>query len=229
MSLRCAAAGPFFQSAIGHGLRRAWLFAFLSCLPFALAAAPAPPAKTAAPTLLVMGDSLSAAYGLNSAQGWVALTAARMSKTHPRWRVVNASISGETTAGGSGRIAGELARTRPSLVLIELGANDGLRGLPPAQTRANLARMIEAAQRAGARVLLVGMRLPPNYGREYTTAFADNYAALARQYKVPLLPFLLAPIALDRAAYLPDNLHPNAASQPKLRDHVWPALAPLLK
>ncbi|MEO6064867.1 MAG: GDSL-type esterase/lipase family protein, partial [Lysobacterales bacterium] len=132
-------------------------------------------------------------------------------------------------AGGAARIEAELARSRPGLVVIELGANDGLRGLPPPQTRANLARMIEASQRAGVKVLLIGMRMPPNYGRAYTTAFAGNYAALARQYKIALLPFLLAPIALDRDAYLPDNLHPNAASQLKLRDHVWPALMPLLK
>ncbi len=230
MSLRCAVVRPCFQPAIGHGLRRLCLAAWLGCMPLALAAAPAlPTPKAHSTTLLVMGDSLSASYGLRPAQGWVALTAARMSTSHPRWRVVNASVSGETTAGGSARIEAELVRSRPALVLIELGANDGLRGLPPPQTRANLARIIEASQRAGARVLLVGMRLPPNYGRDYTTAFADNYAALSRQYKVPLLPFLLAPIALDRTAYLPDNLHPNAASQPKLRDHVWTALAPLLR
>ena len=228
MSLRCAGAGKFFQSAIGHGLRGLCVLAAL-CLPLALAAPAVPAQSPASRTLLVMGDSLSAAYGLNAAQGWVALTAARMTKSHPRWRVVNASVSGETTAGGSARIDAELARTRPALVVIELGANDGLRGLPLPQTRANLARMIEASQRAGARVLLIGMRLPPNYGREYTTAFAGNYSALARQYKVPLLPFLLDPIALDRRAYLADNLHPSAASQPRLRDHVWPALEPLLR
>lgn len=231
MSLRCAVAATFLQSAIGHGWRRRWVL-LLAWLPLSLAAAagPALPAPTRAPsTVLVFGDSLSAAYGLSTAQGWVALTAARMARTHPLWRVVNASVSGETTAGGSARIDAELARTRPALVVIELGANDGLRGLPLLETRANLARIIVASQRAGAKVLLIGMRMPPNYGREYTTAFADNYTALARQYKVPLLPFLLTPIALDRGAYLPDNLHPNAASQPKLRDHVWPALAPLLR
>ncbi len=228
MSLRCAVSGGFLQSAIGHGSRRALLL-LMALLPLSLAAATAAPEPSrAAATLLVMGDSLSAAYGLDTAQGWVALTAARMAKSHPRWRVVNASVSGETTAGGAARIDAELARTNPSLVVIELGANDGLRGLPTPKSRANLARMIQASQRAGAKVLLIGMRMPPNYGREYIAAFEANYTALARQYKVGLLPFLLAPIALDRDAYLPDNLHPNAASQPRLRDHVWPALAPLL-
>ena len=229
MSLRCETRRHPFQSVIGHGLRL--LFgAALSCLPVAFAATPARPASPPATrTLLVMGDSLSAAHGLDAAQGWVALTAARLSKSHPRWRVVNASVSGETTSGGAARIDRELARTRPALVIIELGANDGLRGLPAAQTRANLGRMIVAAQRAGAKVLLVGMRLPPNYGREYTTAFADTFASLARQYRVALLPFLLEPIAFDRGAYLADNLHPNAGAQPRLRDHVWPALLPLLR
>jgi len=185
--------------------------------------------STQARTLLVVGDSLSAAYGLRAAEGWVALTAARIAREHPGWRVVNASISGETTAGGAARIGAELARTRPAVVVIELGANDGLRGLPLTETRANLERMVKAAQAAGARVLLLGMRLPPNYGGEYTRGFAELYLTLAREHDAELLPFLLAPIALDRNAYLSDNLHPNAAAQPKLRDHVWPALAPLLR
>ena len=113
--------------------------------------------------------------------------------------------------------------------MIELGANDGLRGLPLAQTRANLERMIRASKDAGAKVLLIGMRMPPNLGREYTQGFDDNYSALAKQYDVALLPFLLEPIALDRNAFQADNLHPVASAQPKLRDHVWTALAPLLK
>ena len=186
------------------------------------------PAK-AQRTILVMGDSLSAAYGLSAAQGWVALTADRVGKPRPGWRVVNASVSGETTAGGAARIAGELQRNRPAVVVIELGANDGLRGLQLQQTRANLEKMIQAAQAAKAKVLLIGMRIPPNYGPDYTRGFENNFAALAKQYKVPLLPFLLEPIALDRNAYQADNLHPVAAAQPKLRDHVWKALEPLLK
>src|SRR5688500_13613564 len=153
----------------------------------------AAPAK-APRTILVMGDSLSAAYGLSAAQGWVALTADRVSKAKPGWRVVNASVSGETTAGGASRIAGELQRNRPAVVVIELGANDGLRGLQLQQTRSNLEKMIQAAHKANAKALLIGMRIPPNYGPDYTRGFENNFTAVAKQYKVPLLPFLLEPI-----------------------------------
>jgi acyl-CoA thioesterase-1 len=187
-------------------------------------AAPGPAPRT----LLVLGDSLSAGYRMDLAQGWVALLAARLAESHRDWRVVNASVSGETTAGGAARIADELARHAPALVAIELGANDGLRGLPVEAARANLAAMIEAAQRAGARVLLIGMRMPPNYGPEYTQAFAAMYAELAARYDTALVPLLIEPIARDRAQFQDDNLHPTAAAQPKLLDHVWPALAPLL-
>ncbi|HEY5972332.1 MAG TPA: arylesterase [Pseudoxanthomonas sp.] len=194
---------------------------------------PASFAQTAAPktarTILVMGDSLSAAYGLSASQGWVALTADRIAKTKPGWRVVNASISGETTAGGAARIAAELKRHKPALVVIELGANDGLRGLSLAQSRTNLERMIQAAQTAKARVLLVGMRIPPNYGRDYTQGFERNFSELSKLHGTAFLPFLLEPIALDRNAFQADNLHPTASAQPRLRDHVWKALAPLLK
>jgi len=191
----------------------------------------APATSAAAPThtVLVMGDSLSAGYGMAASQGWVALTADRMTRQKPGWRVVNASISGETSAGGATRIAAELKRTRPAVVVIALGANDGLRGLPLEQTRGNLDRMIRAAKGAKARVLLVGMRMPPNLGKAYTDGFSANYVALAKAHGVALLPFLLEPIALDRNAYQADNLHPTAAAQPRLRDHVWKALAPLLR
>ena len=181
------------------------------------------------PTILVMGDSLSAAYGLSAAQGWVALTSAQLARTKPGWRVVNASISGETTAGGAARIAAELKRTRPAVVVIELGANDGLRGLPLAQTRANLERMIKLSQASGAKVLLIGMRMPPNLGRDYTQGFERNFSELSKLHKTAFLPFLLEPIARDRGAFQADNLHPVASAQPKLRDHVWKSLAPLLK
>lgn len=187
------------------------------------------PAAKAARTVLVLGDSLSAAYGLSASQGWVALTADRISKTQPGWRVVNASISGETSAGGVSRIAGELKRNRPAVVVIELGANDGLRGLPLQQTRSNLERMIKLSQAAGAKVLLIGMRMPPNMGRDYTQGFERNFSELSNLHKTAYLPFLLEPIALDRGAFQADNLHPIATAQPKLRDHVWKALAPLLK
>lgn len=209
----------------------AWvLLLFTAALPtFAQANAQARTSTPPARTVLVLGDSLSAAYGLSAAQGWVALTADRVSKTQPGWRVVNASISGETTAGGASRIAAELQRHKPAVVVIELGANDGLRGLSLTQTRANLDKMIRAAQQAKAKVLLIGMRIPPNYGPDYTRGFEANYSELAKQYKVALLPFLLEPIARDRANFQDDNLHPIASAQPKLRDHVWTALAPLLK
>lgn len=204
------------------------LFVALFARPVAAQSAAAAPAKGAR-TVLVMGDSLSAAYGLAPNQGWVSLTADRIGKTTPGWRVVNASISGETTAGGAARIAAELQRHRPAVVVIALGANDGLRGLPLAQTRANLEKMIKAAQAGKAKVLLVGMRMPPNYGPDYTRGFEQNFSVLSTQYKTALLPFLLEPIALDRAAYQADNLHPVASAQPKLRDHVWTALEPLLR
>jgi len=192
----------------------------------------APPAKVAPlppPTVMVFGDSLSAAYGLDASQGWVSLLERRMAEQKPGWRVVNASISGETSAGGAARVVREVARVRPAVVVIALGANDGLRGLPARDTRRNLARMIGASQGVGARVLLVGMRMPPNYGAEYTRAFEQTYRDLAKLFDVALLPFLLEPIARDRAAFQADNLHPGAAAQPLLRDHVWKALAPLLQ
>ncbi|HQZ30548.1 MAG TPA: arylesterase [Arenimonas sp.] len=190
----------------------------------AAAAEPVPVRK-----VLVMGDSLSAAYGLAPSQGWVALTDQRLQARHPGWRIANASVSGETTAGGASRIAGELARHKPAVVVIELGANDGLRGLPLAQTRANLERMIVASKNAGARVLLLGMRMPPNFGPQYTQGFERNYSELAKAHGTALLPFLLEPIATDRNAFQADNLHPVASAQPRLRDHVWPALVPLLR
>lgn len=179
-------------------------------------------------TVLVMGDSLSAAYGLAPQQGWVALTADRLEASHPGWTVANASVSGETTAGGASRIGAELARHKPRVVVIELGANDGLRGLGLEQTRSNLERMIVAAKQAGARVLLLGMRIPPNYGPQYTQGFERNYHELAEKHAVALLPFFLEPIAAERDAFQADNLHPVAEAQPRLRDHVWPALEPLL-
>ncbi len=179
-------------------------------------------------TALVMGDSLSAAYNLPTAQGWVALTATRMKNTHPNWQVVNASVSGETTAGGLSRLPAALKQHQPKLVIIELGANDGLRGLPLLQTRSNLSKMIRLSKAAGAKVLLIGIQMPPNYGRAYTQGFAAIYTDLAKQEKTALLPFLLQPIALDRSYFLPDQLHPNAKGQIKMRDHVWVVLKTML-
>ena len=178
--------------------------------------------------LLVMGDSLSAAYNLPTQQGWVALSAARMKTSHPQWRVVNASISGETSSGGISRLPAALKIHKPNLVIIELGANDGLQGLPLAQTRKNLSQMIQLAKASQAKVLLIGIQIPPNYGKAYTQGFAANYTELAKQEKTALLPFLLAPIATDRKYFQRDQIHPTAAGQIKLRDHVWPVLMPLL-
>ena len=202
------------------------LLALLPAHALAQAQAVVPPPPTR--TLLVMGDSLSAGYGMAANEGWVALVADRLRASHPDWRVVNASISGETSAGGSARIVDEVVRNRPAVVVIALGANDGLRGLPLREMRRNLARMIGAAQFVGAEVLLVGMRMPPNLGADYTRGFEAVYRDLAKLFDVELLPFLLEPIALDRAGFQSDNLHPSAAVQPALRDHVWRKLAPMI-
>lgn len=215
-----AAPRPRFQWAIG-------LAALVLALSVHAQTVPKPRPATP-PTVLVMGDSLSAAHGLSTEQGWVALTADRIAQHKPDWRVVNASISGETTSGGSARIVDEVLRVKPAVVVIELGANDALRGLPLREMRHNLARMIGASQYVGAKVLLVGMQIPPNYGPDYANGFEQVYRDLAKQFDTALLPFLLAPIATDRNAFQGDNLHPVAAAQPALRDHVWSKLAPLL-
>jgi acyl-CoA thioesterase-1 len=186
-------------------------------------------AAAAPPALLVFGDSLSAGYGIAAAQSWPALLQERLRAEKFPHAVINASISGETTAGGRSRLPAALDRHRPKLVVLALGANDGLRGLPLAQTRDNLFAMTRAAQAAGARVLLVGMHLPPNYGPDYTREFNALFATVASQKKTALLPFLLEPIALDDAAFQADRLHPTAAAQPKILDHVWQTLKPMLK
>ena len=179
-------------------------------------------------TVLVFGDSLSAGYGMAARQGWVVLLGERLAARKPGWKVVNASVSGETTAGGVSRIGKVLARTDPDVVVIELGANDGLRGLPLLQTRSNLAKLVKAAEASGARVLLVGMRMPPNLGRAYTDGFEAGFRKVAKDHDVALLPFLLEPIAADPDAFQADDLHPTAAAQPRLLEHVWKALEPLL-
>lgn len=178
------------------------------------------------PTLLVMGDSLSAAYGIEQEQGWVALLAERLEGDA---EVVNASISGETTSGGAQRFADILGQQQPDIVLLELGGNDGLRGLAPHHMRTNLASMIEQSQEAGADVLLLGIDIPPNYGQAYRDAFTGVYHALADEYDVPLLPFLLEGVALNEQLMQSDGIHPTAEAQPIILDHVWPALEPLLK
>lgn len=162
-------------------------------------------------------------------QSWPALLDTRLQEKKLSWRVANASISGETSAGGRARLAAALNRVQPGVVIIALGANDGLRGLPVATLRDNLGAMIRSAKAAKARVLLVGMKLPPNYGPDYTRDFEQAYVDLARREHVALLPFLLEPLGAGRGDFQADGLHPVAAAQPRLLDHVWPALQPLLK
>lgn len=180
-------------------------------------------------TILVYGDSLSAAYGLAEKRGWVALLAERIERERSDYSVVNASISGETTSGGLSRLPKALAQHRPAVLVLELGANDGLRGLPVAEMKKNLSAMIQQAQKAGARVLLVGMRMPPNYGSEYTREFESAFAELARRHKTALVPFLLDGMGEDFAKFQPDRIHPTEAAQPILLDNVWKGLRPLLK
>ena len=207
---------------------RQWAGSLLLLLLAVLLAAQVAIAAPAQRTVLVFGDSLSAGYGMAARQGWVALLGERLAARKPGWKVVNASVSGETTAGGVSRIGKVLARTDPDVVVIELGANDGLRGLPLLQTRSNLAKLVKAAEASGARVLLVGMRMPPNLGRAYTDGFEAGFRKVAKDHGVALLPFLLEPIAADPDAFQADDLHPTAAAQPRLLEHVWKSLEPLL-
>ncbi|HEX9184576.1 MAG TPA: arylesterase [Burkholderiales bacterium] len=179
-------------------------------------------------TILVYGDSLSAAYGLAEKRGWVALLAERLKRERSDYSVVNASISGETTSGGLSRMAKALAQHKPAVLVLELGANDGLRGLPVAQMKQNLAAMIQQAQKAGARVLLVGIRMPPNYGPDYTREFEAAFAELAKRHKTALVPFLFDGMAEDLTKFQPDRIHPNEAAQPILLENVWKRLKPLL-
>lgn len=179
--------------------------------------------------ILVFGDSLSAEYGLPRDTGWARLLADRLAKEAAQYSVVNASISGETTSGGRTRLPKLLQQHRPSVVVLQLGANDGLRGLSLASMRENLAAMVEASRGAGAQVLLVGMRIPPNYGRDYSERFTGVYAQLAREKKVALVPFLLDGFADDLAYFQADRIHPNERAQPRMLETVWAGLAPLLR
>ena len=189
----------------------------------------APVARAEPPTVLVLGDSLSAAYGIRLEQGWVALLQDRLESKGYGHRVVNASSSGETTGGALARLPRALERHRPAVVVIELGGNDGLRGLPIADVRTNFESLIRLSRDSGASVLLIGMRIPPNYGPAYTKAFHDLFGELAEKHRLPLVPFFLDGIALEDSLMLEDGLHPNAAAQPRLLEMVWPKLKPLLK
>lgn len=187
----------------------------------------AAPAET--PVILVFGDSISAGYGLARVeQGWVALLQTRLRSQEYGYQVVNASVSGETTAGGLARLPRALSLHQPKIVILELGGNDGLRALPVAQMRANLLKMADLSVAAGAKVLLLGMRMPPNYGPEFTEQFRLSFSELARTRNLPLVPFLLNDIALAPALMQADGIHPNDLGQPKLLDNVWPTLKPLL-
>jgi acyl-CoA thioesterase-1 len=192
------------------------------CLGFAAFAAPGN-------KVLVYGDSLSSAYGMPTQAGWVALLEDRLKQEQADYSVVNASISGETSAGGLARIAKTLQREKPEILILELGGNDGLRGLPVAAMKKNLAGIIEQAQKARARVLLVGMRMPPNYGETYNQAFERAFAELAKEYKTAFLPFLLEGFGEKSELFQPDRIHPTESAQPVVLRNVMRALAPLLK
>ena len=180
------------------------------------------------PVILVYGDSLSAGYGLPQGKGWVDLLRQRLQRSGSGYRVVNASISGETTLGGRNRLAGALAAHRPHVVILELGANDALRGQSLNTVRDNLIRMVRECQAAKARVLLVGMRIPPNYGPDYTKKFQALYADVAQQTKASLVPFLMAGFADERDRFQADGVHPTVEAQPQMLDNVWVKLGPML-
>ena len=185
-------------------------------------------AQASAPVLLVVGDSISSAYGLAKGEGWVDLLAARMQKNGYREHVVNASISGDTTAGGLARLPALLREHRPSIVVIELGGNDALRGGNLQSTRANLDAMVAAVQNARAKPLIVGMKVPPNYGPAYARAFDALFVDVAKARRAPVVPYVFEGFGEDLAQFQADRIHPTAAAQPRIVDNVWPALAPLL-
>ena len=189
----------------------------------------AAPAEGSAPrTVLVVGDSLSAEYGIKRGTGWVPLLAARVSEQYPKYQVVNASISGDTTSGGVARLPALLRQHAPAVVVLELGSNDALRGLSLTMTEQNLRAMTQAAKAADAKVVIVGMQIPPNYGRDYTQRFAQLFDTVAKDEKARLVPFLMEGMALNRAMFQADGIHPNEDAQPELLDNVWPTLRPLL-
>jgi len=194
---------------------------------FALAASSF--AYSAPKTVLVVGDSLSAEYGIARGSGWVALLEQKLKAQHIDARIVNASISGETTSGGRTRLPALLQQHKPNLVVLELGANDGLRGLPVNAAEDNLRSMIALAHQNRAKVLLVGMRMPPNYGRAYTERFAGMYKQLSTQLKVPLVPFMLEGVAQEPANFQADRMHPLATAHPTILNNIWPQFAPLIK
>lgn len=193
-----------------------------------LAFAEAGPARDDAPVLVVLGDSLSAGYGIDVDQSWTALLQTRLAEQGYEHRVVNASISGETTEGGATRIDGIIERLAPSVVVVELGGNDGLRGLPPERTRSNLETIVGRSQAAGARVALLGIRIPPNYGPRYVRAFEGTFGQVAAAANIPWIEFFMDGVALDEELMQGDGIHPNAAAQPILLDNAWPVISKAL-
>lgn len=189
-------------------------------------AAVAGPAR--AETLLVLGDSISAAWGIDEREGWVALLRERLRDEGREVAVVNASVSGETTSGGLARLPALLREHRPRWLIVELGGNDGLRGYPPGSMEQNLRAMVREGKEAGARVLILGMQMPPNYGRAYSDAFAAVFPRVAREEEVPLLPFFLETVALAEGGMQEDGIHPSAQAQPALLEHAWPCVQALL-
>ncbi len=203
---------------------------YLRSMAFLLVAVMAVPVMAGQQTLMIVGDSLSAAYGVPSETAWVQLLRERLQDNGLRnWNVVNASISGETTDGGVRRLPDLLEKNSPSVVIIELGGNDGLRGFPPGVIKSNLAAMVEHVQDSGARAVLVGMQIPPNYGERYTQMFADIFPALSDSYDTALVPFFLDGIYNKENLMQDDGIHPTAEAQPRLLDNVWPVLKPLLE
>lgn len=186
------------------------------------------PASAATRTVLVVGDSLSAAFGMEMREGWVALLAARLRQLQPPYHVINASVSGDTTANGLARLPRLLTEHHPAIVIIELGGNDGLRGLAPRQMKNNIHAMITKSKAKGAQVLLLGVELPPNYGPKYTERFRQVYRDLAAEQKVPLVPSVVEGIGTDLKLMQDDRIHPNAEAQNRMLNNVWPALRPLL-
>jgi acyl-CoA thioesterase-1 len=183
---------------------------------------------TAQPTLLVVGDSISAGYGIDAEQGWVALLQKKLQTERLNYQVVNASISGDTSAGGLARIDKALAQVKPQWVLLELGANDGLRGLSPMEMKSNLSQIIQHSQKAGAKVALLAMKMPPNYGKRYIEMFYQVYPELAAELKITLVPFILEDVALKKELMQADGLHPNALGQPVIMEKIWQVLKKLL-
>jgi acyl-CoA thioesterase I len=197
--------------------------------PVGAQSASAPDQASERPVILVVGDSLSAEYGLPRGTGWVQLLTERLRSNRFDYTVVNASISGETTSGGRTRLPALLKQHRPAVVVLELGANDGLRGLPLNTMRDNLAAMTKTSKAAGASVLLVGVRVPPNYGRDYSEKFFESFNSVSRDLRVPLAPFLLDGFAESLGFFQGDRIHPNQSAQPRMLDNVWPYLQPLLR